>query len=167
MAKLLVTLWFALTSLGGPGFCCCNLSTLGNWLAAETVLAEGGRLASDHHEVPKPLDAGCCCCKVSDLPASAATELGDFSEASSDEPTNKSPCPCKSGKCVLDSQTVLFEQTTHLFGHDWVVKADALIAQAGFSTDLCVSQTACSTRPSSFYASIGRSLLGWFQTYLC
>lgn len=167
MAKLLVTLWFALTSLGGPGFCCCNLSALGICLTADSFRVESGLLASDHPESSKPLDAVCCCCKVSDLSTGAVTESGDFSQSSSDGPSEKSHCPCKAGKCVTDTPTFLFQETTNLSWHDWAVKSDTQIAHAWFATDLCLSQSGCSIRPSCFYPSIGRSLLGWFQTYQC
>jgi hypothetical protein len=118
--KSVLTLWFVLATLLGPGVCCCS------WVAAKAN--------AQPHKSPRPaaLKPTKSCCSTPAVPTRVVQSRGE-------EPAgDPAKCPCKSHKKIAESNAAAVsapDLTGQLRLAEWVavafVPADAAVAALG------------------------------------
>gem|GEM_PF-2066621 len=163
MARLLVTLWFSVTALMGPGICCCRpgfVARASEPSVASPISQNLPIKRSCCHEDATPVRS--CCGEVSD---SAPPAPSCPHEKGNGAP--KGPCPCKAWKQLGDLPGVVAGSSDELSGNadlPWAlgVLSDLRVREPYFLAEI---PPVCLSEPPLRLS--GRLLLFVYQTLSC
>lgn len=163
MARLLVTLWFSVTALLGPGICCCK----------SALLSRAGEPPAPSQAAPASPTKRSCCSRTEAPVRSCCNQTTDHAPSNPSCPHEKGkdgpggPCPCKAWKQVSEYPGVAgnaadeWSGASEIVYDSWVCVDSHLVELSSISR---VRQSALLEPPLPLS---GRLLLFTYQTLSC
>jgi hypothetical protein len=148
MCRIALTLWFTVTTLLGPGVCCCTFAG---------TSAGGHRTATSDQPVPvsKPAKS---CCRDGQQPAPCG-------EQGKQSPSRDKSCPCEHGKHLKSLPPT--EKGDSISAHIKVLIESLADFLVPYSMDLVVTTRTTSAPRPPFSRLSGRDLLAAYSQLRC